>query len=354
MWDRQGGACRVGLGLIVALALGSRLVLVAVAPVPRFAADPKAYDRIAQNLAAGDGYTRQPVRPGSSVLTPTAVHPPAWPIVLALGYALTDRPDTGQGRLAPTPARAAARWQVGRVINAGLGAAIVALIAVVAYELWGARLALVAGLAAALYPPLAILGLTLFSEPLFVAFELAAAYAALRWRRRRRRGLIVLSGLFVGLTMLTRANGAVLLVAVLTVAPWTIRNALVFPAFVPGSPIRDDPAARMARHGESMTRRRDSRGRSRPLQVRDRALPRTDPPRLELHRAPAVVGRAGRRREHVADVRAGRQKPPRTRCRVALALPGEDQRLGLRRDGRARVSRVHQHARGGWGRRGCG
>jgi 4-amino-4-deoxy-L-arabinose transferase-like glycosyltransferase len=114
---------------------------------------------------------------------------------------------------------------------------------------------------AALYPSLAVLGVALLSEPLFVALELAAIYAVLRRRRPGGSwGWLVAAGGLCGLAILTRANGAVLLLplclavwtarprlrprallapaavvaaAAVTVLPWTLRNASVLHAPVP-------------------------------------------------------------------------------------------------------------------------
>lgn len=142
-----------------------------------------------------------------------------------------------------------------------LGAVAVGLLGLIALELWGPRVALVAAGVAALYPSLAILGVALLSEPLFVALELGALYAVLRRRRPGAgRSWLVLAGVLCGLAVLTRANGGVLLLplalaawtrrprwsaralaapaaivvaAVATVAPWTVRNVVVLRAAVP-------------------------------------------------------------------------------------------------------------------------
>jgi hypothetical protein len=99
----------------------------------------------------------------------------------------------------------------------------------------------------AVYVPLIEVGQAVMSEPLFVLCMLGAIAAALR-----RRPL--LAGVLIGLAILGRANAIILLVplavavwrgprpalvlvvaAALTVAPWTIRNAIVLDAFVPVS-----------------------------------------------------------------------------------------------------------------------
>jgi 4-amino-4-deoxy-L-arabinose transferase-like glycosyltransferase len=259
---------------VVLLALAVRVVLALDAPSGRIGGDPAVYDKIGVSLAGGEGWSR-PLRrplPGRAADRPTALHPPAWPALLGATYALTDHedrldeasvlarpPDVAAGRAALVTA--GARWTAGRLVNALLGTAAVALIALIAIELWGAAVGLVAGAVAALYPSLAVLGVALLSEPLFVALELAAVYAVLRRRRPGGswRWLVVAGGL-CGLAILTRANGAVLLAplclavwtvrprlrprallapavvvaaAVATVLPWTLRNASVLHAPVP-------------------------------------------------------------------------------------------------------------------------
>jgi 4-amino-4-deoxy-L-arabinose transferase-like glycosyltransferase len=275
----RGGRPRISdlallLVAVVLLALAVRVVLALDAPGGRLGGDPGVYDEIAVSVAAGDGWSRplkHPV-PGRADDRPTALHPPAWPALLGATYALTDHgdrldeasvlrgpPDVSSRRAAL--ATAGSRWTAGRLVNALLGAAAVGLIALIALELWGPTVALVAGVVAALYPSLAVLGVALLSEPLFVALELAAIYAVLR--RRRPGGSwpwLVVAGVLCGLATLTRANGAVLLVplclavwtarprsrprallapvvivaaAVVTVLPWTLRNASVLHAPVP-------------------------------------------------------------------------------------------------------------------------
>ncbi len=259
---------------VVLLALSVRVVLALDAPSSRIGGDPAVYDEIGVSIAGGEGWSR-PLRhpaPGLADDRPTALHPPAWPALLGATYALTDHDDhldeASVLRSPPDLAVAHAalstadkRWTAARLVNALLGAAAVGLIALIALELWGPKVGLVAGVVAAIYPSLAVLGVALLSEPLFVALELGAIYAVLR--RRRPGGSwrwLVVAGVLCGLAVLTRANGAVLLVplclavwtgrprlrprallapaaivvaAALTVLPWTLRNASVLHAPVP-------------------------------------------------------------------------------------------------------------------------
>jgi 4-amino-4-deoxy-L-arabinose transferase-like glycosyltransferase len=115
----------------------------------------------------------------------------------------------------------------------------------------------------AVYLPLVLAGGALMSEPLFAALMLGALVAAIRHRRSEHAfRWAVLAGVLAGLMILARANAIVLLaplalavwagrpwrswrnlaapavlvaVACVTVAPWTIRNAVVLHSFIPVS-----------------------------------------------------------------------------------------------------------------------
>jgi 4-amino-4-deoxy-L-arabinose transferase-like glycosyltransferase len=114
---------------------------------------------------------------------------------------------------------------------------------------------------AAIAPPLVVLSTALVSEALFVPIVLAAVAAAIEARRAERPvRWIVATGILVGAAALTRTNGlilllpfslavaparsrwrlralppqaAVIVIAAVVIAPWTIRNAVVFHRFIP-------------------------------------------------------------------------------------------------------------------------
>jgi 4-amino-4-deoxy-L-arabinose transferase-like glycosyltransferase len=218
--DRTGTRIAVGL---IGVALAIRIAFVLATPGYTLVHDALDYQRHAISLSEGHGFALSYGRP-------TAFRPPAYPVFLATVYWVTG-PDVEWGRLA----------------NAFVGAGIVALIGVIAFQLWGRRVALVALGLGAVYVPLILVGQAIMSEPLFVLCLLGAIACALR-------GWVVPAGVLLGLAILGRANAVILVlplaaavwrgwrpaavlcvVAALTVLPWTIRNYETFHAFVPVS-----------------------------------------------------------------------------------------------------------------------
>jgi 4-amino-4-deoxy-L-arabinose transferase-like glycosyltransferase len=233
-----------GLWVILAVALALRLTTVALTWDTPTTLDPADFSRTAQSIASGHGYPPTNRAPGGG---PSAFRPPAYPILLAAVYAIG-------GHESPP---------IGRLVGAFLGTLSVGLIGLIALRLWGKRVGVLALAIAAVAPPLVILSTALVSEALFVPLVLAAVAAALEARRRRRRyRWVVGAGVLVGLAALTRTNGLILLLpfalavapersrrrlrawapsgalvlaAVLTIAPWTTRNWIVLHAFIPVS-----------------------------------------------------------------------------------------------------------------------
>ncbi len=232
---------------------GALLLRVAIVKVTgnQLGGDAFEYDRYARSLASGHGY------PLSSIAQsgPTAFFPPMYPGFLGTVYGLTGDSLTAA-----------------RLAQALLGTLVVALIGVVCHQIWNRRIALVAMAAAAVYPPFLLAATTLLSEPLFLVFELAALVAVLEHRiSSHRYRWAVVAGALAGLAILTRANGVVLLVplvfgvvrprprlalrsyaqplvlvavALLVVAPWSVRNCVVFDRFLPLTTQADVAAAR--------------------------------------------------------------------------------------------------------------
>jgi 4-amino-4-deoxy-L-arabinose transferase-like glycosyltransferase len=231
--------------LILAVALALRVTFVAVTIDTPTTLDPADFSRTALSIAQGHGFPQSNRAPGAG---PSAFRPPGYPFFLGAVYAIA-------GGEAP-PA--------GRFVGAFLGTLVVGLIGLIALRLWGKRVALIALGLAAVAPPLVILSTALISESLFVPVVLGAVAIALQARRSRHRyRWAIATGVLVGIASLTRTNGLLLLIpmalafapargrrrrvgfwapsaamflaAVVTIAPWTVRNYLVMHAFIPVS-----------------------------------------------------------------------------------------------------------------------
>ncbi len=234
--------------LLVAGALVVRIAYVDATPDYVLRHDARDYDVHARSIAEGQGFSKK-----LAYDRPTAFRPPAYPYFLGGVYRVfgVDR------------AQAPRRLRVARIAQAFVGTAVVALVGVLAAQLWGSIVALVALALAAVYVPLITVGGAVMSEPLFDLFMLASLAAAIAHRRSLHRyRYALLAGVLAGLATLTRANAMILLVplaiavwdvrpwrsraaigpplvlvvaALLTIAPWTVRNAVELHAFVPVS-----------------------------------------------------------------------------------------------------------------------
>jgi 4-amino-4-deoxy-L-arabinose transferase-like glycosyltransferase len=241
-------ATGAAFGALLALALVLRLLYLDATPDYQLRHDARDYELHAQSIAVGEGYSRH-VAYGR----PTAFRPPGYPYFLAGVYRLAgvERADVAR------------RVHAARVAQVLVGTGVVALIGALGTQLWGRRTGLVATALGAVYVPLITLGGAVMSEPLFVVVMLGAVVAAFAYRRSRHRyRYAMLTGVLAGLAILTRANALILLAplavavwdgrprwtrrslgppaallaaAVVTVAPWTIRNARALHAFVPVS-----------------------------------------------------------------------------------------------------------------------
>jgi 4-amino-4-deoxy-L-arabinose transferase-like glycosyltransferase len=207
----------------------------------RPANDAFEYDYYARAIADGGGYPR------SGYLLqggPTAIRGPGYPYLLGGVYAISGKSIT-----------------VGRLIGALLGVIAVLLIYLIGRRLWGVEVGLLAAALAAVFPPFVLLSRELLSESLFLPLELAAVLCALNFRRSGGKlRWAVAAGALCGLALLTRNTGLALLigiplgvlvvqprlrpgsviaplvvvaVALLTIAPWTVRNTVQFGRLVP-------------------------------------------------------------------------------------------------------------------------
>jgi 4-amino-4-deoxy-L-arabinose transferase-like glycosyltransferase len=245
--------------LIVALALR-------VAEVQRTSYKPKndagSYLTLASTIAhTGDYPTAN--GPGSGAggtLGPSAYFPPGYPYFLAA----VDLIDGHSKVIARHGKPGGGAVHGARLSQALLGTVTVALLGLVAFEAFGPLVGLIALGLGAISPVLIELSGALAAENLLTALVLAAVYAALRARRNasRRYGWVAATGLLTGLATLTHENAAVIVLpliaavwtvrprrslralaapallvaaALVTIAPWTIRNAVELHRFIPVS-----------------------------------------------------------------------------------------------------------------------
>jgi hypothetical protein len=200
--------------------------------------DFRFYDRVANLLASGQGM----VDPFSHLANPppTAAHPPGWPLVLAL-----------VSELGGTSS------QAHRIAGCLVGVALIVAVGALGRRVAGERAGLLAAALAALNPLLIQTDESLMSESLFglaIALVLLLGYRVIDRPGAARFALL---GAAIGAAALVRTEALLLLVllaaplalrlhaglggaaalgaAVLVLAPWTIRNAAAFDAFVPVS-----------------------------------------------------------------------------------------------------------------------
>ncbi|MBV9806699.1 MAG: glycosyltransferase family 39 protein [Solirubrobacterales bacterium] len=244
----------VAMILIVALALR-------VAAVQEHAYAPRndagSYLTLASDIAHTGDYTlsRNPGVGAGGTLGPSAYFAPGFPYFLAAVDIIDGHEVRRDGAVHPA-----------RIAMALLGTVTVALIGLVALELFGAIAGVFALALAAVYPVLIELSSILVAEDLLTALALGAVYCGLRVRRARTVasacGWIAGAGVLTGLATLTHENGILILLPLLaavsrhapaakrhwliapalliattalTIAPWTIRNAVVMHGFVPVS-----------------------------------------------------------------------------------------------------------------------
>ena len=194
--------------------------------------DPFFYHRGAELLAAGDGLS-------SDVGVPTAQWPPVFPALLSLAYRVAG----------PEPL-------AGELLNALLGALTVVVLYLLVRRMFGRAEATVAAALLAVLPGQILWTDLLLAETLYTF--LVVGTLALAVMLPRRPWAVVVLGVAIGIATLTRGEGLLLLgaamavwwpdmprrellartaalaaVAVLTIAPWTVRNALVMDAFIP-------------------------------------------------------------------------------------------------------------------------
>jgi 4-amino-4-deoxy-L-arabinose transferase-like glycosyltransferase len=242
MAARNGG--RAGLAVLVAillLGLGLRLVEAWDGRPPVY--DAAAYAKIAERIAAGDGFTL-----GAEATQPASNYSPGLPLLVGALYELTG----------------GAHERIARLVLALVGTLAVLFSYLIGRRLSGPAAGLIGAAAVAIYPALLEYQGMLMGEPL-AATLLSGAVLAMLWAGQGpagSRARWLLPGLLLGALVLVRpeylgigvllavavgawsrdewlpglANAGLLLAGVaLVVAPWTVRNAVVLDRFVPVS-----------------------------------------------------------------------------------------------------------------------
>lgn len=198
------------------------------------------FGRIAQNIVAGKGFSYDYYR--TYPIAPTAFMAPLYCYLLALYY-----------------------WVFGTnligfaVIQAFIGGGACWLFGRVGFMLYGATAGLIAAAIFAFYPEMIFLSQKIVPEGLQIVWILLIVLFGAKYLKQGRKRDIIISGILLGLAILTRESAMVypicllgwfwvrakrtrrllvdslllLLVTTVTVAPWTARNYLVFDQFIP-------------------------------------------------------------------------------------------------------------------------
>ena len=234
---RHAPAARTWILLCVAAGLIFRLAFALFYWVDQpLTHDEREYLALGRSVARGDGfhYPADEPRPGTAQQFGRA---PGYPLFLAT-LGITDRVEHAPRRV--------------QIAQAFVGALIVWLIASIASRAAGPRAGVAAAAIAAVYPPLVWIPAYVLSETVFSALALGGA-RVLQSSDARASNLdnrtLLLAGLLTGAAILTRpalvfflpfaalwlwrshraADAAIfVLVAVLCVAPWTMRNHRVY------------------------------------------------------------------------------------------------------------------------------
>ncbi len=201
--------------------------------------DAFQYDIIAQNLAAGEGFVDHHGQP-------TAFRVPLYPLFLAFLYTLFGR-----------------SHEIIVLAEALLGTGMVFLLYRIALKLSGLWPAVLSALLTTFYPALTFLYFgpgSLLSETLFLFLLVSVLYSLSRYSSTLDYKWLIIGALLLGLCALTRGTAALLpfflvpwvywinqgkmrstrvracflfiLVSLLPLVPWIIRNSLVFDSFV--------------------------------------------------------------------------------------------------------------------------
>jgi 4-amino-4-deoxy-L-arabinose transferase-like glycosyltransferase len=235
------------------LAEWSRLATPGVSPaaVPGFNAlnefpapgsDQYECEIIAGNLARGRGY--RGISWGQQQEHVTAYRPPVTPVTWAILFTVFGH-----------------RFDVIRLVDILYGTASLVLIFLIGRRMFSERVGLMAAAALAIWPAAIVLTGGLMTETLYVLLELQFVWLCLRTSDRPTAARFALAGLCAGVATLTRPNLLLLLpllpfwsavvfrgdrralvkslavpaIAIAVIAPWSVRNYLVFHKVIPVS-----------------------------------------------------------------------------------------------------------------------
>jgi 4-amino-4-deoxy-L-arabinose transferase-like glycosyltransferase len=235
---------RPGGGLVlfvVALALRVAYAWVATGPHGKPYSDALEYDTVAWNLASGHGFS---LTSGAGPY-PSAMSPPLLPWIVSLIY------------------RAVGHFYFAALLlQCAIGALLPVATAAFGAAVFGSAVGRLGGWLAAVHPLLVAMCGYLLTETLFVTLLILALVLTAEWVKTQRPARALGAGIAWGLANLARPTALVLPLALLawawvplgssatgrerarqiamlllgialTIGPWTLRNAIVFRAFVP-------------------------------------------------------------------------------------------------------------------------
>ncbi len=212
-----------------------RACYVLIFPQTPVVSDAAGYDAIGWNVERGAGYSLDGVHQ-------SAFRVPVYPLFLAAVYQVFGH-----------------NFVAVRLVQSAVDSLTCVLIFLLAFEIFDGITAFTAALLTACYPVLvAYCGLVL-TETLFTMFFVASSYLFTLWQKNGKTANLVFSGILFGVSVLTKptivlfpiglyltavlvnlkgerlvSSGMIfLLIFAATIAPWTIRNKIVFNKVIP-------------------------------------------------------------------------------------------------------------------------
>ncbi len=232
-----------GTPLLFAFALIVRIAFVFTLEDRYYYFDTAHYDKAAKAIIAGEGFGEG--YEFSQFFQKEYALPPLYPVFLAAVYFIF-----GPSFLAV------------RLVESILGAWLCVLIYKIALRLFNQTTATLAGYFSAVFPHLVFLTGLLYVENIFTLLLALGIWYCLRWQEERKPSLIISASLMFGLACLGRpvvfafypflalwttfvckgekkqkvfATATIVVVTILTLTPWTVRNYLIFGKITPVS-----------------------------------------------------------------------------------------------------------------------